>query len=68
MRDMEVQKELLKKTETPIATFRATGVCNQLITTAEDSSVISIVGRPETVCFVNASSKGSFCQISQRKN
>ena len=67
MRGMEIQKEILKKTETQSnvlenAISMETGICNQLNISSEDSSMISIVGRPEPVCIVNATSKRTFRQ------
>ena len=70
---MEIQKELLKKTYTSstaleIAISIENGIRNQLNMRAEDSSMVSIVGRTEPVCLVNASSKGTFRQTWQGKN
>ena len=72
MGDMEIQKELLKKTKTPynfgeIAISIETGIRNQLNIRSEDSSMVSIVGRSEPVCLVNATSKGTFRQNWQGK-
>ena len=72
MKDMEIQKELLKKTETAskalkIAISIETGIRNQLNIRSEDSSLVSLIGRSEPVCLVNATSKGTFRQNWQAK-
>ena len=72
MRDVEFQKELLKKTETPskaleIAICIETGIQNQLNKISEDSSMVSIVWRSGPVCLVNISTKGTFRQNWQGK-
>ena len=72
MRDMEFQKELLKKTETAskaleIAIYIEPSICNQLTKRSEDNSMVSIVGRTEPVCYVNTTSKGTKRQNWQGK-
>ena len=72
MRDMEIQKELLKKTITAskaleIAIFIETGIRNQLTIRSEDNSMVYIVGRTEPVCFVNTTPKRTLRQNWQAK-